>query len=72
MATKTVKICDRCGAQHEQASNTSVYPVQKVTWAIPFGTSLHGIDYKKPSEKELCTPCRAAMSTMIRDFMEAK
>lgn len=71
MATKTTKICDRCGAQHEVDHHVSSYPVQDVQWVVPIGHSLHTVDYKKPNKKELCVPCRAEMAKVIREFMEA-
>lgn len=66
MSTITTKVCDRCGAQHVRPPYANEHHVQPVKWVVPTGIVL---GQSGENTKELCTPCRKALASLIRKFV---
>lgn len=72
MAQKTIKICDRCGAQFDMSDPrwenerlaSRRNPLYKCTWSASNG--MHAGDMH--GEEFLCRPCRDDFTRLVREF----
>lgn len=67
MGSETFRICDRCSARHLVDKTLGHRnPVRQASWTIPY-KDLGG---EKPTEVDLCQPCRDDLATMLKTFMK--
>lgn len=65
MASKTIRICDRCNAQFDMSdAKTEQHPTSMVNVQIPLGPGSGTVE----EMKELCKPCRTEFIALVRKF----
>lgn len=73
MASKTIKICDKCGAQFDMSEPqrsggplSKRHPVYKTCWGADLGVGAGDTG----ADKELCELCRDKFIKMCREFFK--